>query len=193
MTYRGRMVAALAVAALGGGAGCAPALHLPPEPLAVPGQLAPSDSAYALAERLAPMLYVQRDEPFSLLRVVAVVHPSRPIIAYHLLWSHDVNGQWMPWTKPSDEEEVWVGYDSATGAPIDEITKTARVQYDPVTLTLNSGVAQLKYKVQEAAQQACDSIDTFETDGGACVQNAIASAKPQIDAAVAKARSGASS
>ena len=63
------------------------------------------------------MLYVQRDEPFALLRVVAVVNPNRPIIAYHLLWSHDINGQWMPWTKPSDEEEVWVGYAEETGLP----------------------------------------------------------------------------
>jgi hypothetical protein len=63
------------------------------------------------------VLYVQRDEPFPLLRVVAVLNRDRPIIAYHLLWSHDVNGQWMPWTKPSDEEVVWVGYDEETGLP----------------------------------------------------------------------------
>lgn len=85
--------------------------------------MAPPDdadsAAHRLAQSLAPMLYVQRDEPFALLRVVAVLHPSRPVIAYHLLWSHDVNGQWMPWTKPSDEEEVWVGYDSDTHAATD--------------------------------------------------------------------------
>lgn len=77
-----------------------------------------ADSAgQRIARSLAPVLYVQRDEPFRLLRVVAVLHPTRPIIAYHLLWSHDVNGQWMPWTKPSDEEVVWVGYDPETLAP----------------------------------------------------------------------------
>ena len=94
---------------------CGRHIQLPPVPLSPPGV---ADSAHQrLAQNLAPVLYIQRDEPFPLLRVVAVVHPDRPIIAYHLLWSHDVNGQWMPWTKPSDEEEVWVGYDEETGLP----------------------------------------------------------------------------
>ncbi|MGH7616227.1 MAG: hypothetical protein ACREPM_03280 [Gemmatimonadaceae bacterium] len=51
--------------------------------------------------------------------MVAVVHPTRPIIGYILDWRWDVNGQWLPWTKSSDEEEVWVGYDSLTHAPTD--------------------------------------------------------------------------
>jgi hypothetical protein len=93
-------------------AACGRHIQLPPVPVSPPDV---ADSAgQHLARALAPILYVQRDEPFSLLRVVAVLHPTRPIIAYHLLWSHDVNGQWMPWTKPSDEEEVWIGYDPAT-------------------------------------------------------------------------------
>jgi hypothetical protein len=79
----------------------------------------PGDSIAQLAERLAPTLFVQVDEEFPLVRVAAVVHPTRPIIAYHLLWQHDVNGQWLPWAKPSDEEEVWVGYDPVTQAPTD--------------------------------------------------------------------------
>lgn len=73
----------------------------------------------ALAKALAPVLYVQRDEYFPLERVVAVVHPTRPIIAYALAWKWDLNGQWLPWTRSSDEEEVWVGYDSLTHAPTD--------------------------------------------------------------------------
>jgi hypothetical protein len=76
-------------------------------------------SAARLARILAPVLYLQRDEPFALERVVAVMHPTRPIIAYVLDWTWDVNGQWLPWTKSSDEEEVWVGYDPATLAPTD--------------------------------------------------------------------------
>jgi hypothetical protein len=51
-------------------------------------------------------------------RVVAVLHPTRPLIAYHLLWQDDVNGSWIPFTVPTDEEVVWVGYDS-TRAPTD--------------------------------------------------------------------------
>lgn len=92
--------------------GCGPHVSLPPVPEVLPGQ---SDSAgVALARSLAPVLHVQRDEPFALERVVAVLHPTRPIIAYHLLWSHDINGQWVPWAKASDAEEVWVGYDPLT-------------------------------------------------------------------------------
>jgi hypothetical protein len=49
---------------------------------------------------------------------VAVVHPTRPIIAYHLLWHDDVHGAWIPRTIPTDQEIVWVGYE-ASGAPTD--------------------------------------------------------------------------
>jgi hypothetical protein len=71
-----------------------------------------------LARALAPLLYIQRDEWFPLQRVVAVLHPTRPIIAYHLLWQDDVNGSWIPFTVPTDEEVIWVGYDSSR-APTD--------------------------------------------------------------------------
>lgn len=64
------------------------------------------------------MLYLQRDEWFRLERVVAVLHPNRPIIGYYLLWRDDVHGAWIPFTKATDEEIVWVGYDS-TNAPVD--------------------------------------------------------------------------
>lgn len=63
-------------------------------------------------------MYLQRDEWFPLSRAVAVVHPGRPIIAYHLLWRDDVHGSWIPFTVPTDEEVFWVGYDT-TGAPTD--------------------------------------------------------------------------
>lgn len=64
------------------------------------------------------MLYIQRDETFPLSRVVAVVHPTKRIVAYHLLWRDDVNGSWIPFTVPTDEEVVWVGYDQSM-APTD--------------------------------------------------------------------------
>jgi hypothetical protein len=62
------------------------------------------------------VLYLQRDEWFTLERVVAVVHPQRPIVAYHLLWRDDVHGSWIPFTVPTDQEIVWVAHDG-TGAP----------------------------------------------------------------------------
>jgi len=84
----------------------------------VPGALAFEDTDAALARALAPVLYIQRDEWFPLERVVAVIHPTRRIIAYHLLWQDDVDGSWIPFTVPTDEEVVWVAYDT-TRAPTD--------------------------------------------------------------------------
>lgn len=94
---------------------CAPRVTLPP--LTPDVQRQAGDSVIDLARALAPELYVQRDEPFPLDRVAAIVHPTRPIVAYHLLWRHDINGQWAPWSEPSDEEIVWVGYDPVSRAP----------------------------------------------------------------------------
>jgi hypothetical protein len=71
-----------------------------------------------LAVQLAPTLYLQPDEPFTLERAVAVVHPARRLIAYHLLWRDDAHGAWLPFTKPTDAEIVWIGYDS-TNVPVD--------------------------------------------------------------------------
>lgn len=101
-------------------AACGPHAHIPPRGVSpVPGVATPGDSVDLLARRLAPVLYLQHDETFPLSRVVAVVHPTRPIISYHLLWRDDVHGAWIPFTVPTDEEVVWVGYDPATRAPTD--------------------------------------------------------------------------
>jgi hypothetical protein len=99
-------------------AGCGPRLHLPALPSSPPGAIPPGDTGATLARELAPVLYRQADEWFPVVRAVAVLHPTRPIIAYHLLWRDDAHGAWVPFTKPSDQEIVWVGYDS-TGAPVD--------------------------------------------------------------------------
>ena len=104
--------------ALTGVAACGPHAHIPPVPVVIPAAVEAADSGAALARALAPLLYVQRDEWFPLDRVVAVLHPTKPIIAYHLLWQDDVHGSWIPFTVPTDEEIVWVGYD-ATRAPTD--------------------------------------------------------------------------
>lgn len=99
-------------------AGCGPTAHIPRQPVPVASELAFEDPAAHTARALAPVLYLQRDEWFRLERVVAVVHPNRPIIGYYLLWRDDVHGAWIPFTKATDEEVVWVGYDS-TQAPTD--------------------------------------------------------------------------
>jgi hypothetical protein len=63
-------------------------------------------------------MFVHRDEWFALERVVAVVHPKHRVVAYHLLWRDDAHGAWIPFTKATDQEIIWVGYDS-TLAPTD--------------------------------------------------------------------------
>jgi hypothetical protein len=100
---------------------CGPRAHIPPLPLSLGPSLGVVDSlnpVAQLARELAPLLYMQTDEKFPLDRVVAVKHPDRRVIAYHLLWRDDVNGSWIPFTVPTDEEVVWVGYDNSR-APTD--------------------------------------------------------------------------
>ena len=97
-------------------AGCGPKAHIPPQPVVVANALPSDDPDAQMARALAPVLYLQRDEWFQLERIAAVIHPNRRIIGYYLLWSDDVHGAWIPFTKPTDEEIVWVGYDS-TKAP----------------------------------------------------------------------------
>jgi UrcA family protein len=69
-----------------------------------------------------------------------------------------------------------------------QVTVTAHVQYDPVTLTTNSGVALLKDGVEQAARRVCRSADPGAPEDMTCVRSATDSAAPQIDAAVARAR-----
>lgn len=102
---------------------CGPRAHIPSRPTpemaaALPGAAAPDADDALRARRLAPVLYLHRDEWFRLERVVAVVHPERRLIAYHLLWRDDAHGSWIPFTVPTDQELIWVGFDS-TEAPID--------------------------------------------------------------------------
>src|SRR5687767_11391758 len=99
---------------------CGPRARIParPEPASLPGAVADSTQAAQLARSLAPILFLQRDEKFPLERIVAVVHPESRVIGYHLLWRDDIHGSWIPFTVPTDQEVVWVGYDS-THAPTD--------------------------------------------------------------------------
>jgi UrcA family protein len=84
-----------------------------------------------------------------------------------------------------------VGREPATLAPIQEVTVTGHVTFNPVTLTTNSGVALLNDSVLEAARKACSSADPLMQDEETCVHYAVKSAKPQVDAAIARARSNA--
>jgi len=118
---RSNYIRGVLVCVLSAGSACGPRAHIPPRPpqpellgTAIPAE----DPGARLARSLAPVLFAQRDEYFPLERVVAVLHPTRRIIAYHLLWRDDVHGSWIPFTVATDQEIVWVGYDS-TGGPTD--------------------------------------------------------------------------
>ena len=82
-----------------------------------------------------------------------------------------------------------VDRDAATGAPIEQVTITARVQADPAALRTNYGALMLNYSVLDAARKACAAADPLADDDGTCVHDAVESAKPQVDAAIARARS----
>ncbi|HKQ11925.1 MAG TPA: UrcA family protein [Steroidobacteraceae bacterium] len=81
-----------------------------------------------------------------------------------------------------------VGRDQATEAPIEDVTVVARVIPDPETLTSDSGVALLNDNVREAARKACFEADPMTADDGTCYRKAVASAKSQITAMVARAK-----
>ncbi len=63
--------------------------------------------------RYAPVLYTTPNEYFKLMDVIAIHHPCKPLIAYHLFWEDDYN--FPDDYDPCDHEQVWISYDSGTG------------------------------------------------------------------------------
>jgi len=65
-----------------------------------------SDSQLSL--KFAPILYINKKEYFNLDDLFVVIHPVKPVIAYHLFWKDDIDfpddGQ------PNDHEIIWVFY-----------------------------------------------------------------------------------
>jgi UrcA family protein len=88
------------------------------------------------------------------------------------------------------------GKNTMTLAPLEKITATAVIGFNPVTLTTHSGVALLEDSVRAAARRACGAAASsslhqtslYEQD---CVLRVVQSAQPQVDAAIARARSDA--
>lgn len=76
-------------------------------------------------------------------------------------------------------------------APLEDVTVVAHVIPDPETLTTDSGVVLLNDYIHEAARKACFEADPAEPDDGTCVRKALAAAKPQVAALVARAKSTA--
>jgi UrcA family protein len=80
------------------------------------------------------------------------------------------------------------GYASLRGMSPDQVTAEARVAFDPVTLTTNSGVALLNDSVFDAAVKACYSLDPSQPANASCVATAVQSTQPQVQSAIARAR-----
>lgn len=87
-----------------------------------------------------------------------------------------------------DPPVVKVVEHSSIDAPVEEVTVVARVIPDPQTLTTQSGIKLLNDNIVEAARKACFEANPLEPDDGTCVRNAIKSAKPQVTALVARAK-----
>jgi len=78
---------------------------------------------------------------------------------------------------------------STNGAPIEEVSVSEKIDYNPVMLTTNSGRALLEDKVTQEAKRMCKELETpgsVPTEPEqACVKRAVANAKEQIAAAAA--------
>ncbi len=67
--------------------------------------------------RLAPLLETLPEEPFPLRDVVAIHHPTRALIAYHLFWADDID--FPEDNDPTDHEVLWVSYEPISGRPLE--------------------------------------------------------------------------
>lgn len=116
---------------------------------------------------------------------------SRYLVAVLALGALSVAG-----TQAANMEEVTVTAPATkvigrgtTGAPIEEVSASERIQYSHTMLMTNSGRALLEDKVAEEARRLCKDLETpgsvpTETEQ-ACVKRAVAGAKEQIAAAAA--------
>jgi hypothetical protein len=62
----------------------------------------------ALARRFRPRLFTTATEPFRLQDFGVILHPSRPLVAYHMFWEDDID--FPEDNDPCDHELLWVEY-----------------------------------------------------------------------------------
>lgn len=74
--------------------------------------VAPTAEQRALVLKFAPRLFNVPNEFFPLKDIAAILHPEKPIIAYHLFWEDDLG--FPSDNDPCDHEVVWIEYDRAT-------------------------------------------------------------------------------
>ncbi|HYR91889.1 MAG TPA: glycerophosphodiester phosphodiesterase family protein [Terriglobia bacterium] len=71
--------------------------------------MTPNADQRAAILRFAPRVFQVPGDPFGLKDVVAIHHPTAPIIAYHFFWDDDID--FPEDNDPCDHELVWVRYD----------------------------------------------------------------------------------
>ncbi|WP_025693148.1 hypothetical protein [Paenibacillus zanthoxyli] len=71
--------------------------------------LALTEREAAVIRRYCPLLLTTEAECFPLKDIVAIHHPTRPLIGYHLFWEDDFD--FPDDYEPCDHEEIWVEYD----------------------------------------------------------------------------------
>src|SRR5512146_2693504 len=80
---------------------------------------------------------------------------------------------------------------TAYGTPIEQVTVTHRVSYADLNLDTDTGKAELKARVKEAARAACGQIKELypmeHGDTRQCIAQAVADSSPQVDKAIATA------
>ena len=79
-----------------------------------------------------------------------------------------------------------------TGVPIETLTAQSIVYIDDLDLATPAGKSELENRVKTAAKNACDWLDELyplaEPDTAQCVSEAVKTAKPQMDNALAMTR-----
>jgi hypothetical protein len=134
----GLVVLLLAMSVLGVGCGgghrAAPVL---------PGPGGPAVAGNLLALWFAPELYLNPSEPFELVAVVPVFHPSKPMIAYHVFFDEDamLAGR----GKDLDHEVLWIEYDPVTLKVVEVFTLWHRA-----VLTTNACAPDARLRGQHA-------------------------------------------
>jgi hypothetical protein len=68
----------------------------------------PNPEQVMLALKFVPRLYTVPGEFFPLIQIVAIIHPTKPIIGYHLFWDDDVD--FPDDNDPCDHEIIWIEY-----------------------------------------------------------------------------------
>jgi hypothetical protein len=72
----------------------------------------PNPEQVMLALKFVPRLYTVPGEFFPLIQIVAIIHPTKPIIGYHLFWDDDVD--FPDDNDPCDHEVIWIEYDAVS-------------------------------------------------------------------------------